>query len=102
MPQVRIPRHADPVEFEPLYLKLGGGVFEVPAGPRVVRVVQKPVDRVDLDSDVDGVRLEALSPRRSHHAVPFCATDVIPDPSLSSSIIMGVAVRKGAPTPELE
>ena len=47
-------------ELEPLDLKLCCGVFEVPARSRVVAVVEKVVNRIDVDANVDGMRLQAL------------------------------------------
>jgi len=41
-------------------LKLGRSVLEVIAGARVIPVVEKPVNRIHFDSDIDCVGLEAL------------------------------------------
>ncbi len=59
-PQVRIPRHASPIQLETLNLELGGCVFEVPGRPCVGSIIQKPMDWVDFNADIHCMRLESL------------------------------------------
>src|SRR3989338_1190035 len=80
--QICIPRHADPVELETLHLKFGCGILQVIARSRVMPVVQEPLDRIDVDADIDRVWLEALGLRRCDQPVALGTTSVAADPCL--------------------
>jgi hypothetical protein len=68
-PEVGVPRHADPIEFEALNLEFGRRVLQVIARSRIVPGVQEPLDRIDVHADVDRMRLESLGLRRGDEAV---------------------------------
>src|SRR5207248_2611668 len=82
-----------------LDLKLRGRVFKVEARSRIVLIVQEPVNGVDVDADVDGVRLEAMGPRRSDQAVPLGSSGTVakPLPRLAEIPGHGQGVALGKP-----
>jgi hypothetical protein len=69
--QVAIPGDADPIEFQALYLKFCGGIFQIKAGPGVVLPVQKPMNGVHLHANVDRIRFQAVGLRRSDDSIPL-------------------------------
>jgi hypothetical protein len=69
--QVPIPGNAGPIKLEALDLEFCGRILEVKAGSGIVTIIQEPLHRVDIHSDVDGMGFqtlafeEATSPYRS-------------------------------------
>jgi len=59
-PQVAVPDDAGPVELQALDLKFRGDILQVVRGSHVILVFEEPAHRVHLDTNIDGVGLEAL------------------------------------------
>src|SRR5690242_8082596 len=83
-PEVRVPRDAGPVHLQTLNLKFRGGIFHVEARTRISPIVQEPVDRIDLCSNVDSMRLEPLSARRCNQTETFRPPGSRTNPSLGA------------------
>jgi hypothetical protein len=58
--EIGVPRYAHPIKLETLNLKLGRRILKVVAGSRVARAIQKPMDRIDVYPNIDGMRFQAL------------------------------------------
>ena len=54
-PKICVPRHADPVQLKPLDLELRRRILEAVAGPRVVRVVERPMNRIHVNAHINGM-----------------------------------------------
>src|SRR5690606_18179438 len=57
--KIRVPSDTGPVKFEPLYLELRCSVFQIGRGSRITWGAKKVVYRVNVDANVNGVRLQA-------------------------------------------
>src|SRR5437773_9536960 len=80
--QIAVPIHTCPVKFKALHLKLCGRVFEVIARPCVFLVVEKPMHWINIDANINCVRFQSLSLRRSDHSKTFRPSGVISYPLL--------------------
>ncbi len=81
--QIPIPSHARPIQFQPLHLKLRRRVLEIITRAGVFFAVQKPMHRVNIHADIDRIRLQPLSLRRSDQPIALSPPRMLAHPLLS-------------------
>lgn len=58
--KVSIPVDAGPIQFQTLYLKLCGGIFEIVARPRILFFVEEPMYRINVYPNINRMRFKPL------------------------------------------